>query len=263
MRLPLPGDTAMDSPLQPAELGVEVRHIRRVSDRLMVLIALGLLFLVAAVLLARSNDQIVVAEPPVGAVTASRTLIFVDGQDGLITIAGGKLTTYRLMAAEVVDTAVKMLRLSNQLPPMLRPSSTEREPLPGAVGWPEDDDHARVAEQVLEVAEGEAPRPEDQRGPGGAVAGDAAGHDEVLLGDELERAAEDGVGDRPSVAGSLVQLAGAGLVLRLRPGLAIFDVPVRGARQVHRGSERVVDSVRDHILGHSVDRRVDLGGRRD
>ena len=87
MRLPLMGDTGMDSPLQPADLGVEVRHIRRVSDRLMGLIALGLLFLVAAVLLARSNDQIVVAEPPVGAVTASRTLMFVDGQGGRITIS--------------------------------------------------------------------------------------------------------------------------------------------------------------------------------
>ena len=84
----------------------------------------------------------------------SREHQIVVGQDGLITIAGGKLTTYRLMAAEVVDTAVKMLRLSNQLPPMLQPSSTEREPLPGAVGWPEDDDHARVAAQVLEAGGG-------------------------------------------------------------------------------------------------------------
>ena len=35
------------------------------------------------------------------------------GHDGLITIAGGKLTTYRRMAAEVVDTAVRLLELTD------------------------------------------------------------------------------------------------------------------------------------------------------
>lgn len=75
------------SPLQPANLEPEVRHIRRVSDRLMALIALGLLFLVAAVLLARSTDHIVVAEPPEGALTSSRTLAFSDGTQGRITIS--------------------------------------------------------------------------------------------------------------------------------------------------------------------------------
>ena len=38
------------------------------------------------------------------------------GQDGLITIAGGKLTTYRKMAGELVDTAVDLLRLMGKLP---------------------------------------------------------------------------------------------------------------------------------------------------
>ena len=32
------------------------------------------------------------------------------GENGLVTIAGGKLTTYRRMVAEVVDTAVNVLR---------------------------------------------------------------------------------------------------------------------------------------------------------
>ncbi|MEZ4234725.1 MAG: glycerol-3-phosphate dehydrogenase/oxidase [Myxococcota bacterium] len=49
------------------------------------------------------------------------------------------------MAAEVVDTAVNPLRLGNALPSRLSAPRTEEEPLPGAVGWPDDDDHDRVA----------------------------------------------------------------------------------------------------------------------
>ncbi|MBM4390331.1 MAG: glycerol-3-phosphate dehydrogenase [Deltaproteobacteria bacterium] len=63
---------------------------------------------------------------------------------GLITIAGGKLTTFRKMAAEVVDRAVAMLRLTGAVATPLADAYTARQPLPGAVGWPEDDDAARV-----------------------------------------------------------------------------------------------------------------------
>jgi glycerol-3-phosphate dehydrogenase len=76
------------------------------------------------------------------------------GQDGLITIAGGKLTTYRRMAAEVVDTAVKLLRLSNQLPKSVTDARTDQEPLPGAVGWPADDNPTALASQVIEASGG-------------------------------------------------------------------------------------------------------------
>src|SRR5690606_9289106 len=44
----------------------------------------------------------------------SREHQIIIGQDGLITIAGGKLTTFRKMSKEVVDTAVKLLRLMGQ-----------------------------------------------------------------------------------------------------------------------------------------------------
>ena len=70
------------------------------------------------------------------------------GEDGLITIAGGKLTTYRRMAAEVVDRAVDLLRLAGVVDGKLRPAQTNTEPLPGAVGWPEDDNHEAVVEQI-------------------------------------------------------------------------------------------------------------------
>ncbi|MEM6955821.1 MAG: glycerol-3-phosphate dehydrogenase [Myxococcota bacterium] len=73
------------------------------------------------------------------------------GRNGLVTIAGGKLTTYRRMAAEVVDQAAKLLRLSGQRK-KTTPSRTEHDPLPGGQGWPEDDDHDRVAGQVREAS---------------------------------------------------------------------------------------------------------------
>lgn len=79
--------------------------------------------------------------------------IIVGQQDGIITIAGGKLTTYRKMSQEVVDMAVKLLRLSSTLPshPMYD-ARTAEDPLPGAVDWPADDDHERVAQAVLACA---------------------------------------------------------------------------------------------------------------
>lgn len=74
--------------------------------------------------------------------------------DMLITIAGGKLTTYRRMAGEVVDQAVSLLMLAGKLPGELRPPRTDREPLPGAVGWPESDDPAVLVQRALAAGKG-------------------------------------------------------------------------------------------------------------
>jgi len=49
---------------------------------------------------------------------------------GLVTIAGGKYTTYRVMARDAVDAAAPDLRAP------LRPSVTDRVPLVGADGYP-------------------------------------------------------------------------------------------------------------------------------
>lgn len=77
------------------------------------------------------------------------------GSDGLITIAGGKLTTYRRMCEEVVDTVVKVLRLQGSLPDdVLRKGITEESLLPGAIGWPANDDALSVAAQVVEASAG-------------------------------------------------------------------------------------------------------------
>ncbi len=73
--------------MSQAKISGEIRHIRRVSDRLIALIALGLLFVVAAVLLARTTDNIIVADPPIGALVQDRTLLFSDGADGEVVIS--------------------------------------------------------------------------------------------------------------------------------------------------------------------------------
>ncbi len=100
---------------------------------------------------------LIAPEPDVGEVSeskVSREHQIVVGEDGLITIAGGKLTTYRKMAKETVDTAVQLLKLIDRLPQDLRSGQTFKFPLPGAIGWPEDDDHKKVAAEVSKTAEG-------------------------------------------------------------------------------------------------------------
>jgi glycerol-3-phosphate dehydrogenase len=93
-----------------------------------------------------------IAPPPAdgapGASQVSREHHIHIGAEGLITIAGGKLTTYRRMAAEVVDSAVQLLHLSGSVSRRLNPAPTDREPLPGAVGWPDDDEVGKLVEQV-------------------------------------------------------------------------------------------------------------------
>jgi glycerol-3-phosphate dehydrogenase len=73
------------------------------------------------------------------------------GEDGMITVAGGKLTTFRRMSAEVVDTVLRLLRLSDSAPREILESRSDRVPLPGALGWPQDDDVSKVIARVLET----------------------------------------------------------------------------------------------------------------
>ena len=95
-----------------------------------------------------------IAETGVSESQVSREHQIVVGHDGLVTIAGGKLTTYRRMAAEIVDTVVRVLEMSRELKKELVPSRTDKDPLPGGEGWPEDDDHAKVAARVREASKG-------------------------------------------------------------------------------------------------------------
>jgi glycerol-3-phosphate dehydrogenase len=68
----------------------------------------------------------------------------VESASGLLTIAGGKLTTYRSMAAEMVDRVSKCLRrLDGRRLPARAP--TDREPLPGG----EVADYAQLSAELV------------------------------------------------------------------------------------------------------------------
>jgi glycerol-3-phosphate dehydrogenase len=60
----------------------------------------------------------------------SREHLVVTGPGGMVTVAGGKLTTYRKMAAEVVDRVSALLHQYDGRPRAPRPP-TDLEPLPG------------------------------------------------------------------------------------------------------------------------------------
>jgi glycerol-3-phosphate dehydrogenase len=85
-----------------------------------------------------------------------------EGDDGVITVAGGKLTTYRKMAQEIVDLVVRGLLAEGKVDrgALARPP-TDRVPLPGADGWPEaepgedDDPLARIARRAVEAGRGQ------------------------------------------------------------------------------------------------------------
>jgi glycerol-3-phosphate dehydrogenase len=64
----------------------------------------------------------------------------------MITVVGGKLTTYRSMAGEVVDRAVRELRLREGRP-RLTEAGTDEEPLPGG----ETDDLTEFRARGLEL----------------------------------------------------------------------------------------------------------------
>ena len=61
--------------------------------------------------------------------------------EGVVVIAGGKLTTYRLMAKEAVDAAGRLLAATNGRQRIAR-STTRSRPLPGAQGFGEPTERA-------------------------------------------------------------------------------------------------------------------------
>jgi glycerol-3-phosphate dehydrogenase len=72
-------------------------------------------------------------DPRTAAAAVSREHTVSKGPGGLVTVAGGKLTTYRRMAAEAVNLAVQVMGEGGRYPS----SPTDVEPLPGgeAATW--------------------------------------------------------------------------------------------------------------------------------
>ncbi|MGZ3581458.1 MAG: glycerol-3-phosphate dehydrogenase [Ktedonobacterales bacterium] len=75
----------------------------------------------------------------------SRTHVVLQDPSGLVTIVGGKLTTYRRMAQDTVDVLAKR-------DGMPRAHPTQRLPLSGAVGWRWAQSELRARAQVLGLA---------------------------------------------------------------------------------------------------------------
>lgn len=182
----------------------------------------------------------------------SREHRIVVGRDGLVTVAGGKLTTHRRMAAEVVDTVTKLLRLTERLPADLGPANTDLEPLPGAVGWPEDDDHEAVARQIVEAS-------------GGALDLETGRYFAGTYGmrglDVARRAASD-----PALAARLVpgrpeRLAQVDHAVEVEMAATVSDVLVRRTQLFHRDVDQGLGAaplVADRMasrLGWSPERR--------
>ncbi len=95
-----------------------------------------------------------VREDEVSESDVSREHKLIVEEDGLITIAGGKLTTHRRMAMQVMEAVAQVLGGSARTP-----CRTDQEPLPGGSPLPEDEEAReltralpeRVAEQLADV----------------------------------------------------------------------------------------------------------------
>lgn len=171
--------------------------------------------------------------------------------DGLVTIAGGKLTTYRKMAKEVVDRAVALLRLTGGVDGELQEAHTARIPLPGAVGWPENDDWARVVAQI------QAAGPVDE-----ATARLFAGTYGMRGVDVARRIAADPALGAPLVEGRPERLAQVDTAVEEEFAKSVTDVMIRRTQIYFRdhdqglgATERVADRMAT-LLGWDAERRT-------
>ncbi len=87
----------------------------------------------------------------------SREHVVTVDPDGLISIAGGKLTTHRRMGGEVVDHVVHQLERVGWTHPSLRTIDTSQLALPGAEGWLEGDDGHTLAARLHGAHNGAVP----------------------------------------------------------------------------------------------------------
>lgn len=95
---------------------------------------------------------LVANEPGQSSYKTSREHTIATDPRGLVTVAGGKLTTYRVMAAEAVDAALKLL--PPQIVAECKPCVTARLPLPGAEKMPRKARSLDALIQLLMAQEG-------------------------------------------------------------------------------------------------------------
>jgi glycerol-3-phosphate dehydrogenase len=163
---------------------------------------------------------------PGSTVELSRSHRLVETDDGVVAVVGGKLTTYRAMAAETVDLVVRRLRQRGRLPQSVGRCQTHRHPL--APGLP------LVAEELAdELTRDLAPRhgPFARRLVERIAADPASG--ERLIADLPYRWAEI---DHAIAYEGVVHLED---LLRRRIPLALTDAEL-GLRVVRKVAERLV-----------------------
>jgi glycerol-3-phosphate dehydrogenase len=141
----------------------------------------------------------------------------VESASGLLTIAGGKLTTYRAMAAELVDVvAAKLHRMDGR--DIAARAATDREPLPGG----EVADLELLARELA------------QEGP----VGEAVGHLVDTYGSEaaavVNLAARDPSLAAPAAEGVPLLRAEVVHQARREMALAVSDVMIRRTHLFHR-----------------------------
>jgi glycerol-3-phosphate dehydrogenase len=82
----------------------------------------------------------------------SREHVIKERPRGLLTMVGGKLTTYRLMARELVDQAVRILARDDQDGPTISACQTRDRPLPGAIAMADQADLDALAAHLTDGA---------------------------------------------------------------------------------------------------------------
>ena len=177
----------------------------------------------------KSNDE---------SATSREHVLSID-EDGLINIAGGKLTTYRKMAAEIVEKSVEYLRYIGKLP-KVRASNTADEALPGAVGWPE--------EGGTEWIENEVRRKIGQRLDPQSISLLVKTYgmrsiDVVELLDKDERLADRILEDRPEI------MAQVHFAMEKEIALTVRDVLIRRTQIFFRDSNQGLDCV-DRVVDY-------------
>jgi len=157
--------------------------------------------------------------------TVPREHRIVESASGLVTIAGGKLTTFRVMAAQTVDVVTRRLRQldGRPLPPRAR---TDVEPLPGG----EVRDLDTLIEELM--ADG--------------LGADVARHLVGAYGTEAKAVAnlmnEDRALAGPLVPGGLWRLAEVVYQARREMALTVSDVLIRRTHAFHLRADQAVSA---------------------
>lgn len=162
---------------------------------------------------------------------------------GIISVAGGKYTTYRVMAADAIDAAAQ------DVGGQMRPSITDRVPLLGAAGW-----HAVTSRREAIAAES---------GLDVATVDHLASRHGDRLGDVIDLVADDPSLGQPLAEGHPYLRAEVVHAARSEAALHLDDVLTRRTRLSIESWDRAVDSAQATVdlmaaeLGWSDDRISD------